>query len=249
MKCILLCAGYARRLLPLTKHVPKALLEIEEDRPLLNYIIDKVNEVDEIDHIYLVTNEHYVDAFTTWASTLQNSKPISVLNDHTTSYQDRMGAIGDIGYVLNRANITDDIIVIASDNLFTYDLRDVLAYYKEKQAPIVCAKEIDDVEVLKNLGVAGLDDQDQIIDLVEKPSTPASNIGLYATYIYPKHLLNRIRLYLEEGNNPDAPGYLVEYLYKRMPVYAYRFHEDCFDVGNLKTLEEVRTLYRKKHQK
>lgn len=245
MKCILLCAGYARRLFPLTKHKPKALLEIEEDKPLLNYIIEKVNEVDEIDEIYVVTNDHYEKMFKEWAEKLQNSKPISVFNDHTTSYQDRMGAIGDMGFVLNRANITDDIIVIASDNLFTYDLKDVLAYYKEKQAPVVCAKEIGDKEALKQLGVAEVDESGRIIDLVEKPSEPSSNIGIYATYIYPKEVLNVIRSYLEEGNNPEAPGYLVEYLYKHMPVYAYLFHGSCFDVGTLKTLEDVRALYRK----
>lgn len=243
MKCILLCAGYARRLFPLTKNVPKSLLEIEENKPLLNYIIDKVNEVDEIDEIYLVTNEHYVKTFEEWAKKLQNRKPISILNDHTTNYKDRMGAIGDMGYVLNRANITDDIMVIASDNLFTYSLADAIAYYHEKHAPIVCAKEIEDKEALKQLGVAKLDKQNQIIDLVEKPANPASNIVTYATYIYPKEILNMIRQYLEEGNNPDAPGYLVEYLYKRMPIYAYRFHGDCFDVGTKEALQQVRELY------
>lgn len=246
MKCILLCAGYATRLFPITKNFPKALLEIEEGKPLLNYIVEEVNTIPEIDEIYLVTNDRYAKHFEEWSIALNNEKPISIYNDHTTSNEDRLGAIGDINYVVNRANIQEDVIIIAGDNLFTYSLKGVIDYYHEKQGPVVCSTEIDDIQILRQFAVAELNENDQIVNLIEKPQTPPSNIAVYATYVYPKEILDQIRIYLEEGNNPDAPGYFVEYLYKKMPVYAYRFQGECYDVGTHEALDKVRTLYKHK---
>lgn len=246
MKCILLCAGYATRLFPLTKNFPKALLEIEEGKPMLNYIMEKVEEIKEVDEIYLISNDCYCKHFEEWAKNNKFSKSIEVINDHTTSNDDRLGAIGDISYVINNKDINDDIIIIAGDNLFDYSLKDVIAYYHTKHAPIVCSKELDDIETLRRFAVAKLDENDKIVNLVEKPLHPESNVAVYATYVYPKKVLEEIRTYLEEGNNPDAPGYLVEYLYKMMPVYAYRFKGNCYDVGTHESLAEVRKIYTKK---
>ncbi len=246
MKCILLCAGYATRLFPLTKNFPKALLEIEEGKPLLNYIVEEVNTIPEVDGIALITNERYAPHFTKWAEELHNEKNITVYNDHTTSNEDRLGAIGDIHYVINKAGIDDDVLIIAGDNLFTYPLKKVIEYYHTKNAPVVCATEIDDVNILRGFAVAELNEKDQIMNLIEKPHTPPTNIAVYATYVYPKEILDQIRLYLEEGNNPDAPGYFVEYLYKKMPVYAYRFEGECYDVGTHEALDQVRKIYQKK---
>lgn len=246
MKCILLCAGYATRLFPLTKNFPKALLEIEEGKPMLNYIVEKVEQIKEVDEIYLISNDRYYEHFDAWAKSNKFSKKVEVINDHTTSNDDRLGAIGDISYVINNKNINDDVIIIAGDNLFDYSLKDVISYYHTKQAPIVCSKELDDIDTLRRFAVAKLDENDRIVNLVEKPLHPESNIGVYATYIYPKEVLDVIRTYLEEGNNPDAPGYLVEYIYKMMPVYAYRFKGNCYDVGTHESLAEVRKLYSEK---
>lgn len=245
MKCILLCAGYATRLFPLTENFPKALLEIEEGKPLLNYIVDEVNTLDEVSEIYLVTNNRYAKHFEEWSKKLNNPKEIKIINDHTMSNDDRLGAIGDINYVINQAGINNDVIIIAGDNLFDYPLVDLMKYYHEKNAPIVCTKEMDDMEALKRFAVAKIDSNDQILDLVEKPEHPESNIAVYATYIYPKEVLKEFKNYLEEGNNPDAPGYFVEYLYKKLPVYAYKFQGETYDVGTHESLAYVKKLYRK----
>lgn len=245
MKCILLCAGYATRLFPLTENFPKALLEIEENKPLLDYILEKVNKIKEVDEIYLITNDRYYSHFLSWSKEKDNaSKPITVINDHTTSNDDRLGAIGDIQYVIEQKQIQDDVLIIAGDNLFDFELTDVIDFYHQKQGSVVCVKEIEEYELLKRLAVAKLNENDQIIDLAEKPAHPESNIGVFANYIYPKEILPLFKQYLEEGNVKDAPGYFVQYLYKIKPVYAYRFQGNCFDVGTHEALEEVRLLYR-----
>lgn len=246
MKCILLCAGYATRLFPLTENFPKALLDIEAGKPLLDYILDEVNTIDIVDEIYLITNAKYYNHFNDWAMKKNNVKKITVINDMTDSNDNRLGAIGDIKYVIDSQKINDDLLIIAGDNLFDYKLKGVVDYYKNKNAVTVCAKQINDINILKGFAVAKLDSDDRILDLEEKPENPKSDIGVYATYLYPKFVINEIVNYLKEGNKPDAPGYLVEYLYKKYPVYAYKFEGNCYDVGTFDSLNLVREKYNKK---
>lgn len=133
MKCILLCAGYATRLFPLTENYPKALLEIGEGKPLLNYTVEEINRLKEVDEIYLVTNDRFYSFFKDWAETLKNEKPITIINDHTISNDDRLGAIGDIQYTINSKNISDDVLIILGDNLFEFNLREAMDFYYEKK--------------------------------------------------------------------------------------------------------------------
>ena len=245
MKCILLCAGYATRLFPLTENFPKALLEVG-GRAILDYILDKVNEINEIDEIYLVTNAKYTPHFEKWASEKNNIKPIKVFNDGTTNNDDRLGAIGDIEFVLESAKVNDDILVLATDNLFDFKLLDFYNFYRTKNAPCVCVREEQDINLLKRVGVAKLDEEMKIVDFVEKPAEPQSKFAVYAEYIYPKEVLPEIKKYLNEGNSCDAPGNLVAYMYKKMPTYAYAFEGSCFDIGTHDALAEVNELYSNK---
>lgn len=243
MKCILLCAGYATRLFPLTQNFPKALLEVG-GRAILDYTLDEVNSIDEIDHIYLVTNAKYTPHFEEWAKSKNNIKPITVFNDGTTNNDDRLGAIGDMQFTIEKAGIDDDILVLATDNLFTFKLKDFVEFYKTKNAPSVCVREEDDINLLKRVGVAKLDEDMRIVDFVEKPAEPQSKYAVYAEYIYPKNVLPMIKTYLEEGNSCDAPGNLVAYMYKRLPTYAYAFNGVCYDVGTHEALAQVNEIYK-----
>lgn len=245
MKCILLCAGYATRLFPLTENFPKALLEVG-GRAILDYTLDKVNEIDEIDEIYLVTNAKYTPHFEKWAEEKNNIKPIKVFNDGTTNNDDRLGAIGDIEFTIENAKIDDDILVLATDNLFDFKLLDFYNFYKTKNAPSVCVREESDLNLLKRVGVAKLDENMQITDFEEKPAEPKSKYAVYAEYIYPREVLPEIKKYLEEGNSCDAPGNLVAYMYKKMPTYAYAFEGECYDVGTHEALAQVNELYSNK---
>lgn len=247
MKCILLCAGYATRLFPLTENYPKALLEIGEGKPLLNYTIEEINHLEEIEEIYLVTNDRFYQAFKDWAERLNNEKPITIINDHTVSNDDRLGAIGDIQYTINSKNIFDDIMIILGDNLFEFDLRKAMDFYYEKKAPVVGGQYENDTDLLTRLGVIEADKEGKIIGFEEKPPQPKGNIKSLGIYIYPKHIVSVLKQYLEEGNKPDAPGYFLSYLYQKEPVYVYPFEGNWFDVGTQEALDEVRELYKNKN--
>ena len=245
MKCIFLCAGYATRLFPLTENFPKALLKVG-GRALLDYILDEVNSLDEIDEIYLVTNAKYTPHFESWAKAKNNIKPITVINDGTYTNDDRLGAIGDINFTIEKCNITEDVLIIAGDNLFTFKLREFVDFYEAKNAPSVCVREETDINLLKRVGVAVLDDSNKILDFEEKPAEPKSKYAVYAEYIYPKEILPVFKEYLAEGNSNDAPGNFVAYLYKKMPTYAYPFKGECYDVGTHDALAYVNEIYSKK---
>lgn len=247
MKCILLCAGYATRLFPLTENFPKALLKIG-GRPLLDYILDEVNSLEEVDEIYLVTNKKYTPHFTEWVNDKNNKKPIVVYNDNTTTNDNRLGAIGDIQFVIENAKINDDILVIAGDNLFTFKLKDFVRFQKNKNESAVCVKE-EDNETLKRLGVLTTDENLKIIGFEEKPAEPKGKYGAYAEYIYPKNIIPMFKEYIKAGNNIDAPGNFIAYLYKERPVYAYPFDGECYDVGTHEALAYVDNIYKDKNNK
>ncbi len=248
MKCILLCAGYATRLFPLTKNFPKPLLKVG-DRPIIDYIIDEVNTIDEIDKIYIITNDRYFEHFENWKNLKDNEKEIEVVNDNTTSNDDRLGAIGDMRFVIKNKNVDDDLMVIAGDNLFEFKLKNMMNFYKNKKAPCVAAQYIEDLNLLKRFGVGKIDENNKLLNIVEKPEVPESNIGVWATYIYPKSILPYFDKYFEDGNKADSPGNFVQYLHKKEDVYLYMFDEACYDVGTYETLEEVHNLYVKRNNK
>lgn len=244
MKCILLCAGYATRLFPLTENFPKALLKVG-GKAILDYILEEVNSLDKVDEIYLVTNAKYTPHFEEWANEKNNIKPIKVLNDGTYTNDDRLGAIGDILYTIEKENINDDILIIAGDNLFTFKLKDFNNFYEEKNAPVVCVREEEDINLLRRVGVAQVTDDMKIIDFEEKPAEPKSKYAVYAEYIYPKNVLPIFKEYIAEGHSNDAPGNFVKYLYKKMPTYAFAFKGECYDVGTHDALAQVNEIYSK----
>ncbi len=242
MKAIILVAGYATRLYPLTKTTPKPLLSVG-GKPIIDYIVDEINTLDAVDSIFVISNHKFAEHFEKWAANKPNPKPITVIDDGTDSDENKRGAIGDIQYTIERGNIDDDVVIIAGDNLFTYKLKDYYGYYSEKKADCVCVKQFDDPEMIKQLGVVLMDEDDRVIDLEEKPQKPKSNKAAFATYMYTKETVKLFKKYLDEGNSPDAPGYFLQWLHSRKPVYGYVMQGECYDIGTHKALEEVRRIY------
>ncbi len=245
MKCILLCAGYATRLFPLTENFPKALIEVGK-KPLLDYILDDVNEIEKVDEIYLVTNAKYTPHFEKWAKEKNNIKPISVVNDGTLTNEDRLGAIGDIVYTIKNKDIQDDIIAIAGDNLFDFKLVDFVKYSEKQNSPAICVKEHEWNDELKRFGIAELDKNNKVVGFEEKPAKPKSNCVAYAEYIYPENTLYLFDKYIQEGNSADAPGNFIKFLYKETDVYAYKFTGECYDVGTHESLALVNDIFKNK---
>jgi glucose-1-phosphate thymidylyltransferase len=238
MKAIILTAGYATRMYPLTLDRPKALLPLG-GRPMINYIVDHINTLPDVNEIIVVSNHKFFNQFEKWE--VDSMIPVSLLNDGSTFVDDRLGAIGDIHFTLREKEINEEIVVIAGDNYITYPLREQYDFYKNIGHDTVCAKKITDKEQLKSFAVAVLDDRGKILSLVEKPADPPSDTAVFATYFYKTETLPLFDQYLKEGNNPDAPGYFVQWLYKVKDVYAYIMNGDCFDIGTIAAYEEMHT--------
>lgn len=246
LKAIILVAGYATRLYPLTLDKSKALLPIN-GIPIITYITKELNKIEEIDNIFVVSNSKFADDFYKWHAEVKNISriPIEVIDNGTSSKEERRGAIGDIHYTVEQKGIVnEDIIVIAGDNYFTYDLKDYYNFYKQVNKDCVCVKEVNNINILRQFAVAVIDENNKIIDLEEKPQNPKSNIGAYASYIYKKETVELIKKYLDEGNNPDSPGYFVQWLYKLKDVMAYKMKGECYDIGTFESYEEVQNLFK-----
>jgi len=240
MKALILAAGYATRLQPLTESVPKHLLPIG-GRPMLDWILDKLRET-SADEIHLVTNARFADDFRRWAA----GKDVIVHDDATTSNEDRLGAIGDVRFVQQQADIDDDLLVIAGDNLFEYSLRDFEDFWRRKDGSAVAVYDVGDLELAKRYGVVDTDADDRIVAFVEKPPEPPSTLAATAAYLYSREHAARVEEYLREGNPPDAPGNLPAWLHSRAPVYAYRFAGEWFDIGDHRQLLEADNWMRRR---
>ena len=242
MKAIILAAGYATRLYPLTKDTPKALLPVA-GRTILDRLLDGMRAIPEIDLIHLVTNHRFAPAFEEWRQTVQVHCPITVHDDGTTSNEDRLGAVGDIAFVLERAGIDDDLFVAASDNLFTFPLSDFAADFRRHGRDLLLGTRIDDVDTLRRYAVAALDGENRVLSLVEKPQEPQSHIGICAIYLYRRDTAPLFSAMIAEsraaGKRPDAPGYFAEWLCKRKEVRVYLASGECVDIGTVESYREV----------
>lgn len=240
MIAILLAAGYATRLYPLTKDKPKSLLPLGK-RLIIDYIMDSVDLIPGLTKVALITNSKFYTPFCEWADGIdrEGKAPIVVLDDGTTDDSNKRGAIGDIIYTINNLKIDDDICILAGDNIFTYSIENMYAFFRQKNAPTLIAVNVPEVEQRRKLAVAVLGDDGRILDMEEKPSEPKSNWGIYATYFYGKDILPLFKEYIAEGNSPDAPGNFPSWLYKRMPVYAFKGDGSCIDIGTLENYEKT----------
>ncbi len=231
MKAIILVAGYATRLYPLTENTPKALLKLG-DETILDFLMKKLEKVESVNDVYLVSNHKFAKTFEDWAEKSDYRFNIKVLDDGTSTNETRLGAIGDIQFAIEKEKIDDDIMVLVSDNYFSFELSDFYNFGKEKNSDVVLGTKFDDLEYLsKNFGVAVLDKNDRVVEMVEKPGKVISDTGIYASYIYKKDTVPMFKKYLDEGNSHDAPGNFVAWLCKRKPVYCYKFKGECFDIG------------------
>jgi len=233
MKALILAAGYATRLRPLTDRIAKPLLTVG-GRPMVGHILERIREADPLE-VHVVTNSKFAGAFTDWAPA-----DVTVHDDGTTSEQDRLGAIGDLRFVVERAGIDDDWLVVAGDNLFDYSLREYVRWWRSKGvASAVALYEHPDLELVKQYGVVELDEHERVVSFIEKPPDPASNLAATACYLFHREHLKLVATYLDEGNVPDQPGRFVEWLHRRAPVYGYRFGGEWLDIGDREQLLEA----------
>lgn len=249
MKAIILAAGYATRLYPYTENLPKALLPIA-GKPIIEYTIKKIAECNEIEKIYIVTNNRFFEQFNSWLDKYENqlqavtNPAIEIINDGTNSNRERLGSIGDLWLAIESKELHDDLMVICSDKMFEFSLADFVDFFEDRRAAVNTCCDVGDIELLRNKhGCVVVNEQGRIVDFQEKPAHPKSTIESIAFYIFPGSTIPLIRQYLNEDNNKDAPGFLAQWLAKKESMYAFLFTEECYDIGNPDGYSRVNGIY------
>jgi glucose-1-phosphate thymidylyltransferase len=245
MKVIILAAGYATRLYPLTLTCPKPLLPVA-GKPMMEYVLDNLAPIGGIDRVYVVTNAKFAGHFQQWADAYRGTPlHFTIVNDGSTDDTNKLGAIGDTHYVLQTQHMDDDLIVVAGDNLFSQKLDAFGRLCRERNAPVLALYDVGDLEQIKKYNSISTDAAGRITFFEEKPKQPKSTLTGIALYFYPRQTLPLIRQYIAEGNNPDQPGRLVQWLYPRTPFYTWTVPGLWFDIGSKETLEEANRVFAK----
>ena len=227
MKAVVLAGGYATRLWPVTKHRPKMLLPIGETT-VIDRIFEALERDDRIETVYVSTNERFAQEFEAHLAGTDFEKPtLSV--EETSEETEKFGVVGALGQLVDREGIDDDLLVVAGDNLIGFDLPVFLDYFESKGTTTLAAYDVGDREKAKSYGLVELDD-DRVVDFQEKPEEPNSTLVSIACYGFPRESL-RFDEYLSDGNNPDEPGWFLQWLQSREPVHAFVFEDPWFDIG------------------
>jgi glucose-1-phosphate thymidylyltransferase len=237
MKCVILAAGYATRLRPLTNDVPKHLLPVG-DRPMLDWVLDRVREVEDVDAIHLVSNSRFAPVFAGWAEPLG----VSVHDDGTTSNDDRLGAVGDLRLVIEAAGLEEEeLLVLAGDNLFDLSLPRFVEWWRAKPQPATAVPlhDVGDLALASQYGIAETDADDRVVRFVEKPSDPPSTLASTLIYVLPPAHVRLVQAYVDDGRSPDNAGSFLGWLAGREPVYGYRFEGAWYDIGDHEQLLEA----------
>lgn len=240
MKVIILAAGYAKRLYPLTENQPKPLLPVG-DRSILDHLIDKVRSLKGVSQIYIVTNAKFYSHFSDWLKKYPGLS-CKIINDGTMDNETRLGAIGDIRYVLFKEKIEDDVLILAGDNLFDSGLAHFIDHFQRRGTSVGCF-ELGDLKKASSYGVLQLDSTGRVLKFLEKPAHPPSSLISTGIYGYTLQDLLKIESYLSEGGNPDAPGHFLEWLSKRKEVFGYIIEGRWFDIGDLESYRQADDIY------
>lgn len=242
MKCLVLAAGYATRLYPLTENFPKPLLKVKE-KTILDWLLDDIDSSGYVNEYIIVSNHRYYEHFFAWAKEKNLKSKITVLDDGSTENDNRLGAVADVDFAIKKLNIKDDLMVIAGDNVLDFSLVKLIEYFKEKGKTSVMRYFEAREEKLKKSGVAKIDETDRIISMAEKPEKPESNYCVPPFYIYAKSDIEMVEKGINDGCKTDAPGSFIAYLCGEREVYAMEMPGKRFDIGDNKSYEEVQNTY------
>ncbi len=242
MKAIITAAGYASRLWPLTKDIPKPLLEVK-DKPIVEHIVLKAAEIPDVDEIFIITNAKFYSLFDEWLQEAKTriSLPVQLINDGTTSNDDRLGQIGDIYFALEKYGIDDDLLVVAGDNLFNFSLVPAYSAFLQQQRILNPLYESKSYKAAREQGSVVIDEEtSEFVEFMEKSPNPKSTLISLGIYFFPKGKLQLFRKYISEKNNPDKMGYFIIWLMQQEKVLGHVYTEKWFDIGWIESLEKAR---------
>ena len=241
MKCLILAAGYATRLYPLTENFPKPLLEVG-DKTILDWLVDDIDTCGKVDEYVVISNHKYARHFEDWAKT--KKQKITVVDDGTSTNETRLGAVKDVLFAIEKLDLKGDMLVIAGDNVLDFSLTKFVEYSTKKNAPCIMRYyETDDKKLLK-CGVVTIDDSDRILNMTEKSPEPATHWCAPPFYYYTEQASGMIEEAINDGCGTDAPGSFIAWLCQKTPTYAMEMPGSRYDIGNLDSYTRVRTVYK-----
>lgn len=240
MKCLILAAGYATRLYPLTENFPKPLLKVGE-KTILDWLVDDIDTAGLVDEYVVISNHKYACHFVDWAG----SKPqkITVVDDGTSTNETRLGAVKDIQFAIDTLNLDDEMLVIAGDNVLDFSLTKFIAFAQEKNTSCVMRYYEASEKKLNKCGVALVDENDLILSLEEKPAEPKSHWATPPFYFYTKEDARLVKAGIEAGCGTDAPGSYIAWLCTQTAVHSMEMPGSRYDIGNLESYEQVQKTY------
>lgn len=246
MKIILLCAGYATRLYPLTENTPKPLLPVG-GRPMLEWILDRVKLIDGVEAAYVITNHKFAGHFADWSKKVKYPWPIEAIDDQTTSNENRLGAIGDLAYALKQKKIgNEDILVIAGDNLFTFDLVEFIKTAKANRPHgAIAVYDVKDKELAKQYGLVRTDAKGKVLEFLEKPQNPPTTLASCGLYWLPAETRLLLDRYIDGGHNPDQPGHYMKWLAETAGLYAVPLKGEWLDIGDRASYDKANARFQK----
>ena len=245
MKNIVIAAGYATRLYPLTENFPKPLLKIGE-RSILDRILDDVDGIEDIDEHIIVTNHKFAEIFNNWVSERKQkpgTKPIRIIDDGTTDNENRLGAVKDLLLAIDEFGINDDIMVLAADNVLDFSFQGFVNFFKQKNTSVIMCHHEPELYKLQRTGVIAVDEDMKVLEMQEKPEHPVSNWAVPPFYIYKKNDLPLIGDCLNHGCGFDAPGNLAHYLVNATTIHAWIMPGSRYDIGSLDSYKEAQILF------
>lgn len=243
MKCIILAAGYATRLYPLTENFPKPLLDVK-GKAIIDWLIEDLDSLGEISEFIIVSNHKFVEHFKKWQAGLNYRAKVTVVDDGTEDNGSRLGAVRDIVFAMDTCDVKEEIVVLAGDNLTDFSLRGFVDYFKKKRATCIMRHYEPDVEKLRRTGVITIDEKDKVLAMQEKPAEPMSNWAVPPFYIYGAEDLIKIREAVEQKVcNVDAPGDFIAWMCTQSDVYAYEMPGSRYDIGNLESYRKIQEIY------
>ena len=240
MKCLILAAGYATRLYPLTQNFPKPLLDVC-GKTILDWLVDDIDITGRIDEYVVISNHRFATHFEAWAA--KKPQKITVVDDGTSTNETRLGAVRDIQYAIDQLHIDDDMLVIAGDNVLDFSMARFVDYAIRKQTSCVMRFYVEDLKTLQKSGVLDIDADDRIVSMVEKPAEPQSNWCCPPFYYYTRNDARLVAEGIASGCGTDAPGSYIAWLCTKTPVHAMLMPGRRYDIGDVESYEEVKRTY------
>jgi len=242
MKAIVLAAGFGKRLKPLTEKTPKSLLEVG-GKPIIDHLLDFLFASSSITSVHIRTNALYYPLFKDWLKRCPYIGKVEISSNGVSSINEKLGAIGDLENICSSNYITEDVIVVAADNIFSFELDPFIEFSRTREADVVAVRECSDEEVLKMGGVVEITSEGRVIDFKEKPSDPKTNLAALPLYYLSANSIQFLKKYILEGNDRDKMGSFLQWSYRRRPLYAFKVDGARIHITDMESYEEARRMF------